>query len=81
MKNRNFYKSLIFKLLFSVIAIFILMTLLYNIALGIYQENLLNRILDESGVGMYDDEVLLIIDEQMLRSNLEFGMVSKLSFL
>lgn len=79
-KTFPFQKSIVFKLLISVILIFIAMTILSNFAISKRQETLMNEMGEELENVLVDsqenDILLLIVDNAQLKSTTEFQMYS-----
>ncbi|HAE92183.1 MAG TPA: two-component sensor histidine kinase [Tissierella sp.] len=79
-KTFPFQKSIVFRLLISVILIFIAMTILSNFAISKRQETLMNEMGEELENVLVDsqenDILLLIVDNAQLKSTTEFQMYS-----
>ncbi len=74
MKSKRIYpvhKSIIFKLIISIILLFIAMTLVSNFVVARHQEKLINNLYEQLGDSLptdkINDEVLLILDDKQLK--------------
>lgn len=81
-KFKNFEKTIVFKLLFSVILIFVIMTATSNFIIGKYQEkrilDLGEDIIEEEKVHKSGEDLFIVIEDAKLNSTKEIKNFSKI---